>query len=104
MTTRTPPPSSSRLSRPGAWKNDVEKVRRPCRMSCRGAPEAQAAAAPAGGFATFIPARARARAGRRGGGPPLPPRPPPEGGGDGGGEQARPRPGAELEHDELALV
>ena len=64
MTTRTPP-TSTRLSRPGAWKNDVEKVRRPCRMSWRWAPAAHAAAAAASALATFIRARPPNVAGTR---------------------------------------
>ena len=53
------------LSRPGAWKNEVENVRRPWRMSCRCAPEAHAAAAAASAFATFIRARPPNVAGMR---------------------------------------
>ena len=46
MTTRVPL-TSTRLSRPGAWKNEVLKVRSPWRMSWRWAPPAHAAAAAA---------------------------------------------------------
>ena len=56
MIIRTPA-TSTRLSRPGAWKKDVENVRSPWRMSWRWAPAAHAAAAAASALATFILAR-----------------------------------------------
>ncbi len=59
------PLSSTSFSRPGAWKKDVVKVRRPWRMSCRWAPAAQAAAAAASALATFMRARPPNVAGMR---------------------------------------
>ena len=64
MTTLKPATSTS-LRRPGAWKKDVVKVRRPWRMSCRCAPAAHAAAAAASALATFIRARPSSVAGMR---------------------------------------
>ena len=59
------PLTSTSLSRPGAWKNDVLNVRRPWRMSCRWAPAAHAAAAAASALATFMRARPPNVAGMR---------------------------------------